>query len=150
MTTPRKPPLTDFLGNEIHVGDIIAYPSQQGSSAAKMKLAEVVTIDKIRDTGKDGRAGFLESQRHKDPGRRGYYDIPSTWVPAPGPFGLERVPDWSKAYVVKVKKIITDGYDARHNQGHGRPVQIKNVDRIVIVTSVFDRSHFPEAVDDGS
>lgn len=151
MTTPRKPPLTDFLGNEIHVGDIIVYPSARGSSAADVTLGEVLMIDKIRDTGKDGRAGFLESQRGKDPFRRGIYDIPAKWILKPDPddpqFPRVRVPDWSKAYVLKVKKIPTGVAWGERSEAI---VRIKNVDRVVIVTSVFNRAHFPEASDDGS
>ena len=132
---------TDYLGNPIAVGDIIAYPTCTGSSSADMNLAVVTEIlDLIPNYPNDltKNTAYLQSDLKKQPPPRRHITnrfIPDDPQPANGSKWFlqgtyER--DDSKAYVLRVRKL-RDGYANRYRQ-QDRAVILKNVERAIVVT----------------
>jgi hypothetical protein len=123
---------TDYLGNPVHVGDIIVYPYTVGSSSAALNTAVIESIDDIiPDNPSDPycTTGRLHKDRsEKWPTPRNIvgssYDPDAVHPGFPSRTGRYRRND-AKAYMVKVKKSDT-----------GKSVTLKNIDRIVVVSSL--------------
>lgn len=120
-------PYTDYLGTPVKVGDTIVYPVASGSSSATLTTAVVEAIDDIvLDNPSDptDRQGYLHKDRHDK--------WPTTRTVAGKYIDGKYVRDDSKAYMLKVKRIADGG---RPVDSH-RSVTIRNVDRIVVVTTL--------------
>jgi hypothetical protein len=131
---------TDFLNNPVNVGDVVIYPQSQGSSSAHIQTGRIVAMDEIIKAS-NGDV-FLHSKRHK----RGEYTglrYPTKTVPAvPDPQtwqDYDQVDDPTKAYHAKVQKIAKDVRTGGWKED-GKPVTIRNVDRLTVVTSLGDFS----------
>lgn len=132
---------TDYLGNPVGIGDIFVYPTQTGSSAADMNMARVTAIDEI--VGFDpndptARDGYLHCDRNQEyPPRR---TVPAKWIPDPLTSGHTSivVRDDSKCYRIRAKRLrmTAEGYRIYNPD---RTITIRNVDRIVVVSSLTDQ-----------
>lgn len=115
---------TDYLGNPVHVGDTIVYPVQQGSSAANLTTGEIVAIDEIVPD-EPWNPHCTTGQLHRD--RNQQYpptrSIAARWDR--DACKLYRLDD--KAYMLKVRRHDSDG---------NKQVTLKNVDRVVVVSSL--------------
>lgn len=134
---------TDYLGNPIAVGDKIVYPTQVGSSAANMNLAEVVEIlDLIPKSPGDlsDSSAYLQLDLKKayPPDRKITTKfIPDDPQPADGNKWYltgEHRRDDSKAYILRIKKL-RESYSSAWLQ-QDRIVMLKNVDRVIVVTGM--------------
>lgn len=134
---------TDYLGNPIAVGDKIVYPTQVGSSAANMNLAEVVEIlDLIPNnpSDPDDASAQLATDARKAYSPRRL--IATKFIPDdPQPANAGKwyrtgtfVRDDSKAYVLRIKKL-RDAYSSQRIQ-ENRINMLKNVDRVIVVTGM--------------
>lgn len=134
---------TDYLDNPISVGDLIIYPTAQGSSSADMNLARVIEVDPlVKGQGESGRTDWhFASNLHKPPSKRPYSGerYPTRYFPTPDD-SWHTEPDPAKAYRLIVKRI-RDGQKSlqRTNSAYDDPdrlVYLKNVDRVTVVTGL--------------
>lgn len=128
---------TDYLDNPIHVGDTITWPTCSGSSAADLNMGVVKEIREIipyNPSDPADRLGYLHEDRLQEhPTAR---MIAGRWVTAPhlqNGYG-DYLRDDSKAYMLRVEKH-RGGADGRTVEKN-KMVTLKNVDRVVVVTSL--------------
>lgn len=119
----------DMLGNEVRVGDLIVYPTAQGSSSAQMNFADVEAIDDIVKL--PSGTWTLHCYRNRQ--------HPTVYMPQgvheqTGPTYRDRkfIPDPDRSYVLRVLKL--DNYYA----GYSKPkvTILKNIDRVTVVTGI--------------
>lgn len=129
------PQYTDYLDNPISVGDIVVYPRQRGSSAADLNTAVVVAIDDIIPNNpsdpKDCSGQLHKDRRQKSPP---YRTIISRLLQN-GAHANDYERDDSKAYMLSVKRI-RDGSRSGTVYNPERITTLKNVDRVIVVTSL--------------
>lgn len=148
------PNYTDYLGQPVHVGDLITYPTCSGSSAANLNLGVILEIDDIIPDDPNDLKNFHGSL-HKDrnkaypPRRR----ITGRWQKVPGsplPGGQDALRDDSKAYQLVVRRL-REGYGGWRIWTRAkaderlRKVTVKNVDRIVVVSRLANGGMLEEA-----
>lgn len=116
----------DYLGQEVHVGDTVIYPTSSGSSSASMNKGIILAIDPLVRDG--DRAAYRYSQRFKPPHGRGMYRWPIVWDKD----AKDWIDDNERAYVVQVKK-----HPDRWSR-EPKKVWLKNVQEMTVVTLIAD------------
>ncbi len=114
---------TDYLGNPVQVGDLVAYPMCTGSAAADTNLAvieEIVPIHPLDPSDPNCRRGYTKADLLKCD--CGDYVLPRTFK------------THDKAYTVKVTRRRSGAYD--HPIAGNLRVTLKNVDRMIVVSSL--------------
>jgi hypothetical protein len=137
---------TDYLGNCIAVGDSIVYPTCSGSSAADLNqgvVTEIIPITPEDPADPKNRRGSIPGDAAKPYVRR---LIPGRWDPgAAHPMNKigrvygDFVRDDSKAYMLRVRRT-REGSTQSAIFDPNRVVSLKNVDRVVVITSLVPSS----------
>lgn len=127
---------TDYLGNEVHAGDVIAYPTASGSSSADLNMGRIMSIDPLVKDPRSSGLYCYESMRNKP--NHATFHFPRRWVRDTITDEEVHVPDPEKAYAVKIQKIREgrQDYGRASWENPDRLFTIRNVDRIVVVTNL--------------
>jgi len=115
---------TDLLGNEVKVGDIVLYVTRMGSSIT-MNTGEVVYIDPLLQ---QSPTHFVRQSQMMKSDPTSYYVI-GRYNKATKAYET----DYSKAYVLRVKKLTEDGTPTN---AEGRISTLTTVERVVVITGL--------------
>jgi hypothetical protein len=131
---------TDSLGNPINVGDRIVYPTQQGSSSARMSYAYVDRLIALVEapgmwvsTGTNSRTPWVREDQVDKQGWTSQYparDVDNRVIP-------------EKAYIIGTrparKVLLPDGKVVIALDRNGRRGTIQHNQKVIVVNSLVDQ-----------